>query len=500
MSFWPKDNSIWIGIAAMVIAFCRFSYLHSTGFTDYYRSLPITLKQMFIRRYASGAGIFAVLFIPVCVILYALSMLNRNVVLSLLFFLIVYNITVFAITLTGNWVITLLTAAVMIFYIDLWQRVIDLCCDFATYSPFFASTKPRFSFIDIYLGSAGLNYVWTLIRLLIWAFITFLMCRRSFLNRSAESSEALLTFYSSHLLLKLMIVVPTSLLMGWSTYISFSGHKDAVRIVSMIITAIITSMLIELLFTRKIKAAVTRWGSIIVSLIVIFAVFAVFRISEDKYNAYVPEFDEIESYAVYNPLDSYYYHNNILFGADGSARGYISASDYVKENMYLSDVDAIYRLAKQGIITDYRKMESPLPLQVYYRLTNGKTKSRLVWVDMDNEENRPFLNRIVGPAYYKNGVWQAFTEDIPEGAKVSYVRYHNMTSDEFTDIVDDPDYAKRVVKSWRNAMVSYDYDHIRYEEVAAEIEIGFEGDEIYRWILPVYNDMLEPMIDIKIDL
>ncbi len=501
------------GVFAVCIASYWFAYLHSEKRTDFYHSLPVSAIVRFRTFYTGCLLVYAcglALSIPLSLAfgvpldsfdVRLFARLCMAAALTVFFFLTVMNITIYAFCLSGNIIIGLLIDAVLLFYIDLWERVIDLMCDFATHSAFFATRRPSVSLIDIYmetiyptvrsdvsLGVSASAFGSAVVKLFIWFAVTYMMCRSRYLKRPAESSRSLIAFYSSHLLIKLMIVVPVALMMGNSTYDSFYAYRDVMQIVSMIVTAVVVSMFLEAVFSRSIRTALKSWGTIIVSLIVIFTAFGVIRGVEKKYNSYVPKYDDLESYAVFCPLDSYYYGFNLKYDEDGHVYDYIDASEYVKEHMILPDEKAILTLAAKSQQTDYHEMSSPLPLQVYYRLNKGAPRSRMIWIDMDDDENRGMLNRIVGPAYYKSGVWQAFDYDVPDEADVSSVDFHDLRADIYTHMGQGQGTAEQILETWREDMVRYDYDHIRYDEVAAEIEVHFDGG-LYMWVLPVYEDM-----------
>ena len=145
-------------------------------------------------------------------------------------------------------------------------------------------------------------------------------------------------------------------------------------------------------------------------------------------------------------------------------------------------------LAKKSLKTDSSKMKSPLPLQIYWRLNDHTSRARLIWVDMDSSENRIYLNRIMGPAYYKAGIWQGFSYDAPRDASIYSIEYHNLVKGGYTSLKSDRIGTPGIVRKWRKAMVMYDYDHVRYDEVIGEIIVYFD-DGFYRWVLPVYEDM-----------
>ena len=108
---------------------------------------------------------------------------------------------------------------------------------------------------------------------------------------------------------------------------------------------------------------------------------------------------------------------------------------------------------------------------------------------MENVSNRKMLNRMIGPAYYKEGIWQAFLNDVPEDANVTSIDYHDLIGDEYKHVGEGRETADDLINVWRDAMTMYDYDHVRYKEVVAEIEVHFDGG-MYMWVFPLYQDMI----------
>ena len=503
------------GLLSMMIAAQGFGYLHDARKVNMYHSLPITVKRRFSHIYLGGLLIFgvALMFAQACGLAcavpngrtggdyYPLKLL-MGLVITVLYFLCIYHFTIFAFSITGHSLMGILVAAVLITYVDLWQRVYLTSLHFDAYSQFFSGKHADISIVDLYfhnivlITDRGSNLYLSFIAfcksgalLLIWCLITFVMARRTYVGRPAESSEKLIAFYSSHMLIKLMIVVPVALLMGEATRESFYLMPDLMQVISMILTAYVVSFVIEFVFEQSASKAFRAIGSYVFALVAIFGVFGAFRLWEARFDGYVPEGDELESFAVFNPLNSYYYYFNIEFDDNGRILRYVDAPEYAKNEMILTDVDAVLRLAHKGLETDYHDMKSPLPLQVYYRLKGSAPRMRQIWVDMDDEENRTFLNRIMGPAYYKIGIWQCMTEDVPEGAEVYEVRYVDSDTRAAIVLGTDEQAANDMIHAWRNAMVMFDYDHVRYSEVIGEIEVTFmEG--AYKWVMPVYPDMM----------
>lgn len=501
------------GACALILSAQGFSYLHSTPKVDMYHSLPVSMRDRFRTIYTGGLvfffisliiaslmGIVAGIFFPHDTDS-AYGVILLKLVLVLLYFLCIYNLTIFSFSITGNSIIAVFVDIILIVYVDLWQKVFDLSLHLDTYSPFFAARKPDISIIDLYFHNiSDTGMLLTLpdvaygavlragVGLIIWFIVTFIAAKRTYVNRPSETSESLIAFYSSHLLIKLMIVVPVSLLMGESLYENFYHSKVAAQIIGMIVFAAITSIIVEFVFTSSMKAAVRSVGSIIFSIFVIFGVYASFRYIENRYDSYIPGADEVESFAIYCPLDCYYYNYNIVFDDEGEPLRYIDAAQFVKDNMILIDTDAILTLAEENEGTDYHDMRSPLPIQIYYRLKNGARVRRLIWVDMDYQPNRTYLNRLMGPAYYKGGIWQVFGKYELTNEKIYSVLYHDIKGNKYIELDGSRGNAIKLIKAWESAMVMYDYDHVRFHETVGELLICF-GDGYYKWVLPVYEDM-----------
>lgn len=506
------------GVVSVFIAAQGYGYLHSPHKVDMFHSLPITMKNRFFVIYTAGIVIFFAGFAvnvaggflwsrmagigeeP-----FYLAMLLKAGLL-ILWFLCIYHMCIYAFTLTGNILIGLLVTLLMAVYVDLWQKVFNQSLHLDAYAAFFAHEAYDISVVDLFFhnvtrikdsvpgGRELIHILKGAGGLLIWILLLFRWAKKSYIIRPAESSKSLVILYSSRMLIKLMIVVPISLLMGEAVYENFYARPYVAQGIAMVITAYVVSFFTESIFSKSVKVAFHSVGSVIFSLFVIFIFFGIFRVWEAKYNAYVPEEDDIESFAVYNPLDSYYYSYNMEFTRDGSVRWFYDPAKFVEDNMILYDTEAVLNLVGKSMRDDVNKMRSPIPMQVYYRLKDHTNRARLIWIDMDNPSNRIYLNRIMGPAYYKAGIWQAFSKDIPQNASVYSTEYHDLVGGKYISLGEGKNGADEIVKKWRTAMVMYDYDHVRYHEVIGEILVYFD-DGFYRWVLPVYEDMYPVVFD-----
>jgi len=253
---------------------------------------------------------------------------------------------------------------------------------------------------------------------------------------------------------------------------------------SMVLGTVVVSLLTEIAFNFELKSAFKHWGTIIISLVFVLSFFSFYKFDILRFDKYIPKADELASYAVINSNESYY-TDSINFDAD--VRDYFNGSytpnAYAKENMFLTDSEAIIELAKksQVILEENRIYDENIRcLEVLYRTKSGNTHARYVWVDISDDTNDFYLNRIVGPAYYKQGVWQAMTMDVPT-TRVSEVKFIGTLG----DVKLKKSEVEHIVSLWKADMDKYDYSRVRYDKEYGYITICFDNN--YSWNLPVYE-------------
>lgn len=492
-------------VLAVIIAIQGYSYLFSKRKVDMYYAVPVSMKRRFFTIYFNGIAILAVPMLLGAAVTVGMSLIKgaqldclygrffAMVLIILLFSIGIYDLSVLAVMLTGNLFMAVSMSALLIFYVDIIGLLIeDYAADYwSTYLTVFDEESKGISPMGIagyaseIIGNASYDsafFVKTMLfaalKLLIWIVAAFIPAYINYRKRPAEAAGRSVVFYSNQLFIKLAAVVPGALFFGaWMNVIS-EGNK-ALVIITLILSTVFIGMLLEIAFNMEFKSAFRHWGSIVTCLILTGFIFAIFRYDIFGYDRYVPETDEIESYAVLN--SNSYYTDVLDIDDNGQALDtYVDSTQYAKEHMKLTDTDAIVSLAQKGISTGEDNMENPLALSVYYRLKSGRDVSRTVWIDLSDESNDDLLNRIIGPAYYKEGIWQAMTMDVPDNLNVMNIYYSNSMSDWLLNITD----ADRIIELWREDMSKYDYDRVRYDDEQGYITITMSN--WLTWTLPVY--------------
>lgn len=493
---------------AVVIALQGFSYLFSRRKVDMYHSVPVSMKSRFTTIYINGIAIFVIpLLISylICAVLigtkgiFTAELIVRilfKLLIDILFFMAVYNITILIVMITGNLFMATVLSLFFSYYVDIWISIISdyRGTFYKTLTTIFDEEKSGISPDKIYQFLSyrnGLNSVYqsgtvsvemliALAKLLPWIIIPFILAYSSYKRRPAEMAGNSMAFYSSRLLVKLLVSVPMGLTAGYWVY-SMSENSVPMMVAGIVIGATVSAMLAEIAFNMDFKACVKQWGIIIVALLICLGYFGVHYFDVFGYDKYIPNKDEVASFAIMNSGEMYY-SDAFDFEADRSdyQSYYIEPEHYVKDTMFLKDTEAILELAKKSMdILDDDDTEYTY-FYIYYRLTNGKTCSRMIRVNLDDESNDQYLNRLIGPAFYKEGMWQALSVDAPLD-RVLYADMNTMLGQERLKTND----VNHIIELWREDMSKYDYNLVRYQRETGYISITF--DNYCTWSLPVYE-------------
>lgn len=495
---------------AVVIGVQGFSYLFSRQKVDMYNSVPVSMKKRFGTIYINGIIIFIVgltlsYLLTIVLVMFRgvivglpLGKLFLLYILSIFLFLGAYNLTILAVMLTGNVFMSLVMSLTLIFYADIWVNTISqyrrmFYTTLLTYYDKVSTGISVFAIFNYAAGVVGRYYSdfteditatgFALLKLIIWSAVAFILSYRNFCKRPAEAAGSSMAFYSSRLMVKLLISVPVTLWLARWMY-NTTEQSMPFMIGTLVLGTIVISLVTEIAFNLELKSAFRHWGTIIVSLLIVMCFFGIYKFDVFGYDNYVPKADKISSYAVINSTESYY---TDCINFDAYANDYINSDigpyRYAKENMFLTDTEAIVALAKksQVILEDNRMCDDDVRcLEVLYRTNSGKEKARYIWVDLNDKENDAYLNRIVGPAYYKQGIWQALTMDIPTN-RVYEVYYQGILGNNKLRKSE----VEEIIDLWKLDMDEYDYSRVRYDKEIGYIWISFDNG--YSWSLPVYE-------------
>ncbi|MGL6198280.1 MAG: DUF6449 domain-containing protein [Lachnospiraceae bacterium] len=312
-------------ILAVLNGLQGFAYLHSEKRTLFYLGLPLKRSSLFIYNYICG---FLAAVIPnivsriICVFMMkegqedALYFFQTGILVSALGFLLMYHLVILVLVLTGRlWAALLGAGAVLVYGTYFVGSVIE------KYSNAFFATYYKIDTINdlvvylspkiLYTNLAGIEDFtigdsWSvqgrtgyLTVMVIAVILTGMASLFLFRLRQAESAGKTLAFKKSRGVIKIMLLIPLTLISGYyAMCIPVSGKSIPFLFGGILIGGFLLGGLMEMLEKADVRAFVSNKLSTlgIAAVSILLAGSFVFNIW--SYDSYLPDSDEIESVAV----------------------------------------------------------------------------------------------------------------------------------------------------------------------------------------------------------
>lgn len=448
---YPVMYAVVAGIA-IVSAIQGYSFLYSKKKIDFYMGMPVKRKKRFFVIWLNGILAF---YLPYLLgtgigLLFALANGGMSpAVLSaalsamglfLLFYLGIYHLAILAVMMTGNVIITCFGVIVFLLYEVVVRYLIQGYMEmfFKHFSYYGYKTEPVFSPIAILWNFAekatkGQGNPWlTALFLLLFALVIGVIAYLCYLKRPAEAAGHAMAFKLPQPFIKILITIPATLLAGGmiiGTTDSYDPRRNSTEgfgfvVFAMLVTLIVCNCLIQVIYEFDIRGILHKKRHILISGVAVIIIFSVFRFDLFGYDSRIPAAEKVES-AAFTPTTSGNYFENIYFNENMEN---VDAMSYVAENMYLSDVGAVCKLAKKSMekINNqeedlYAKLYNGEEVegtwytaQVIFRMSSGKSVCRRIFVNVDDTENQELLDRIQGTDEFRVGYYQAAGEVMDE--------------------------------------------------------------------------------------
>lgn len=512
-----KNQAPWVVlILAAMIGAQGFAYLYSRKKVDMYHSVPISSKNRFTVVYINGIIIYLVSYLISVILALGLAGINGAVngrvliecglafVLNVLYFLVIYNIVIFAVMLAGN-IIIAGGIAVVLLGIDLALEL--LLGDMKEYflstadNVFVDDMDVKFCVLADYADNVNhwrtavilpdiVNGVLPFyMKFLVFAVIFGILAYLFYKKRPAEAAGRAIAFPVVKPILKIAVAVTAGIMVCALLYNSIFQYTDATVISfgsvvllcgSAGLAALLCSICLEAVYEFDVRAAVKHIVSTCVSVVIAMAVFGIYYFDMFGYDSYVPEPVKVESAAIHFFYEQSYFE---IDESDGSSHS-IRETDYYKDNMFLTDIDAICSLIEKGRESEWNteSMEDGRYIYVLFRLKSGREVSRRYAVDFADSSNEELLDRILGTKEFREGNYQIFkAEDMIQG-NVWQVSYSNGTMAAELSVE-----ASKLREAWMKDMEQFDFSLARNN-----LQCGYMDFSIINtprtWRLPIYED------------
>ncbi len=485
------NNGALLAIACVLgfmCAFQGFSYLFSKKKVDLYHSMPVSKTRRFAVIWINGVLInaipllagqvlgFIILFTQGVASLHTLNIALATFVYYLFLYIVIYSITSLAVILTGRPILAVCMSIVLFSY-EYFVRILFrsyLQSSFDRYVSDSSSLMPYFSPFHFFAQTAkewdsimpwGSLYLGELI--LFGGCITAIgyICYR---RRPSEAAERAIAFSIIKPIVKVAIAIPAALTAAMCVNDFVGPGSFGIKVFVIILTSIITCAIIEAFYASDIRAALKKKRHILITTLGSLLLFFVFWFDLPGFDAYVPKASQIESYAIAIDGQHYLQYNLSYYDKDYN---YVNRWEYIKENMYLKDVDTICQLA--GNLQE--ENEKTIGANVLYRLKNGRELCRRVFVNPSDPAVCASLDQIFETQEFKAGyylIWQDYfgkdsqTTKVISNRTIMYdngIRQSQLWSDDWDTLVD---------------LYQQDLEKINFTTLKGELALGtltFEG-------------------------
>lgn len=507
-------------IIAIISAIQGFSYLYSRKKIDFYMGMPVKRKKRFLVIWLNGIILYLVPYLLGLLISTLIAAANGGVDgtvihaavmafgVNFCLYLGVYHMAILAVMLTGNIVITGFAFLVFCVYEFMVRCMLQSYQGlfFQYFSYYSSNTTPLLSPFSMYMKMAdafsnrNIVEAKNLIGLFVFAIVVGLVAYVCYLRRPAEAAGRAMTFAITKPVVKILLIVPASLVAGLLIANTISFDPDSSMkgigyvIFAIVLVVVIGCALMQVIYEFDIKGALHKKTHIVICGVLTALIFLAFRYDLTGYDSYIPKSEALESVAF---VPDYYeegMHGSAHFDSDGT---YMSSGEYADQYMHLKNVADVCELAEismngyneyleryeqKGNIDDQTDMDDQTECwssgTLIYHLKNGRKVSRSIYVNVNDERTSQLLDQIIGSEEFKKGYMAGASENLTtmmadEGGKRRIsATYGNGV---YTRKMSEAD-AKSFLEIYRADLALANFSNVRESTPLAVFDLSIEED------------------------
>lgn len=493
MSFGNEIMYVVIVIMAFLLAMSGFWYVYSGVKTDFYHSLPIKREKLFLERYVTGILIFIVPYFISLMLGYGagimkeagtsgiLSLCAKGFITNVVLFLLLYNLAVLGVLLTGNLFTGVLAYGAFLSYGILLESTISLT-KYTFFTTYIENSRLSQTF-EGKLGKLSPLYVFDMIlsnnkismkdvSVVFGISVLFLViCMFVYKIRPTEAYHKSIAFKKLQPIIKVVVVIPVSACVGILSS-EIVGQNFIWYVGGLLVTAVLLSFAMEFLYYLDIRECIRPKIStgLILGMLVIMAV--ALKLDLIGFDTYLPKESRVKNMSIYiNGLNGCYDY------PEGAGEMYGTTS--FLQNTRIEEFDAIYQLAKKAVaiqkedkgtaVSEMTDSEE-LYFSVRYEMKNGKEVYRGYCIPKD-EENLKLIADI-----YDN--WEFKRQVLP----VEYVKEEKISSLDIADLQSSytselsKETIKKLFKTCKNEWESATYEQLSNDKVLGFLRFYLDYD------------------------
>lgn len=445
-------------VAAVLWAVSGFQYLHNSKKVDFYHSIPVKRHVLFVARYLNGilvpAAAYLVFLVPAVILAYktgldaeAIGMIPWQMFgINMVYYSLLYTVTVIAMMLTGNVVVALLGTGVFCGYIPAVTWLVR-CYYSLWFHTYYETEESMKGFYQVIRYSSPVsNYMYTLTDFMEEkpvlavtvgaAVVTVILAVAAYLiyrGRASEAAGKAMAFKKTRMPIKVLIVIPVALASG----MIFFELRDTLAwlIFGTVCGVILVHCTMEIiyhfdfrkLFHNKLHLA----GCMVVSVALSMAGYYDWF----DYDSWLPDGGKIQDAAVILA----YQDDWVTYGKPSKPNensGYIyweyeDSNEYRLKEMHLTDIYSVMEIAKRGVEAGQQLKANEQTKDgwrrfiVRYRMTDGKVATRRYSIPMD-AAMWDLFDTIHDSTEYKKGTYPILNQTAAQTAGVYYQQYNQV--------------------------------------------------------------------------
>ena len=425
-----------------------FSYLHDKKQVNFYHSQPVRRNRRYLVLWFNGILIFAVtylinMFLGMAVAgMYGamngtvIALAWKGMLAHFLLFLSGYHLSIIAVMLTGNMLVSMLAVGVLHGY-ELAVRGMYLFMASAFYetfnyrgniintwfSPFMTFMKYFDEMVDdTFLYGPSMSYGEMILKITVMVIVFGVIGWLLYGIRPSESHGKSISFPKIKEPLRVLLLLIIGTFCGMMIY-AMSGSSVAFGVAGVIFFTILGHAVIQLIYEVDFRAVMKKLPSMGISVAVAVFCFLIFALDMFGYDNRMPKQSQVESIGLNIRLNL---GSSLRVMPDGKEYGINTYSLYT---MKLTDLDTVYELLEyRKTPSEFEKDDVMRSVEVAFRMKNGKTEYRHYHIDM--EKSMEVLNQISQMEEYQIAMNQVLEDNFIKDYKIHEISYHNGEKEE----------------------------------------------------------------------
>jgi ABC-2 type transport system permease protein len=467
-------NGIITAVGSVLLAIEGFRWLSNRQMLDFYESQPFSRNAHFIAVYINSAlilflshftgtllGLLSMAAYRVCSVK-AVESAFFCLGLDLTIFLAIFSVSVLAVMLTGNLVVSVLATIVLLVFEPAFKMSLNFCMRLL---PNFGGSEISYHGIFSPILSLGRQGGIGIPENLFCAAIVTAAAFALYHFRRNEDAGKTVPLKAVRVIAKILLILLLSLLIGVSCYGSSGTLRDSV--IAIIISAVLIGGLMETIYNSDVRKAFRGMGYTAIGCILSLAILLSCGLDFFGYGHWVPDKSQVVS---------------AWIGPSGSNK-------FESKYMELTDIDAVNALLKAGENKEDDE-DTLYSVQIAYRMKSGKVKARNVSIPSSSED---LMKKIIDSKKFREGYFTVYhDEKIRNHLRSAYISYQNFDYSADADgsrMAENPKVYEKIRTAYMKDLESYNYETEAYKSEIGEITVDLTlgGRQTEYCEIPVYQ-------------